>query len=268
MYHYSNTLYRIGVLERRARRYHVQVSDPDVCMLIGALQPGKGKLSLAEAAAFARLVVGNSDCQDHFFGMFVGGGAPTLDSLLTQGEPVAWRWESTLDKPLVLLRSADGRTEKVLSSEEQIQAILWGVRYWARDELGFLDELYLEDEGMVMYPVVPGPPAAEPRLLPALMRMVSEGHTGAWTTLSVRQVARELGPAYHVSLMVVFATLLDLYRKYPQYTVLIPTSQSFATLTARGRLAEALQMRSYLVDEQGRLVSHVRLHRSLATVTA
>jgi len=79
-------------------------------------------------------------------------------------------------------------------------------------------------------------------------------------------LAATWGPKYHISLERLYGTLEWVYRQFPQYVVLIPTSESFATITAISPQAEKYHLRGYLQDEKGRYISHMRVHRKLKEV--
>ena len=157
-----------------------------------------------------------------------------------------------------------GGVERWLSTEDEIQAILYGVRYWARNELLLLDELFLENIGGVMYPIEAIGTVPDREIAYALLKAVEADEI--WTTLSVRDLAYDWGLRYHAPLARVFGTLKAVHRAYSEYVVLIPTAEAFATITAGSPGAEAYQLRSYLKDEQGRYISHLRVHQKLKEV--
>ena len=115
-----------------------------------------------------------------------------------------------------------------------------------------------------MYPVEEKETIPDPVIVGALLADLQE--TEEWTLFSIRELAYEWGPLYHVSLSDLFQTIMAIHRQYPQYTVFIPTAASFATITAGSPGTEAYLLRSYLQDDRGRHISHVRIHRQLKEV--
>jgi len=266
VYHYRNILLHLGVLIRRQQRYVLNQENPAVHMLLRVLSPGSPTLSPDERRLFSQLVVANDDCRRHFFDLFMPEqDTYEFDDFISSGQRVAWQSHTSPEGRLVHLRNLETEgKERWLRTEDEFQAILYGVRYWARNELGFLDELFLEDLGGVMFPVEPTGPIPAPEIVTALLEAVSE--TQEWTTLSVREIAYTWGPRYHVNLERIFQTLLAVYRKHSEYIVLIPTAEAFATMTATSPGAEDYQLRSYLRDFEGRYISHLRVHRKLKEV--
>ena len=263
IYHYRNTLLHLGILISDQRRYALNPDNPAVSGLLAALSPGSPGLSTDERQIFARLVVANSDCRRCFFDLFLPHCTRYgLDNLLRSGQRVAWESDRHSDKRRVRVYNVDvGSPERWLTTEDEIQAVVYGVRYWARNELMIIDELFLENLGGVMYPIQADDESLVPRIAEALFEMVDCDR--AWTTLSVRDLAYTWGPQYHIPVARVFATLKAIYGAYSEYVVLIPTAEAFATLTASSPAGQLYQLRSYLQDEQGRYVSHLRVHRRL-----
>lgn len=271
LYHYRNILLHLGVFIRRQRRYLLNYEHPIVLDLLRIMSPGSLDLSLDERRFFSQLVMNNANCRHHFFDLFMPESYTSreydLEAFITFGRPVAWKRESRFHSEgrSVHLRNveAEGRS-RWLRTEDEVQAILYGVRYWARDELGFIDELFMEDLGGVMFPVKITGPIPDPDIVTALLGVVDPG--SEWTTLSVRDLSYRWMREYHVPRDRIFQTLLEIYGRYSNYVVLIATSESFATITATSRQAEEYQLRSYMRDYRGRYISHIRVHRGLKEV--
>jgi len=263
IYHYRNILLHLGVLTRQQQRYVLNQENPAVHALLRVLSPGSPTLSSDERRLFSQLVVANDDCRHHFFDLFMPEqDAYEFDDFISCGQRVAWKSCSSPEGRLVHLHNLETREiERWLRTEDEFQAILYGVRYWARNELGFLDELFLEDLGGVMFPVKPTGPVPSPEIVTALLEAANG--TEEWTTLSIRDLIYTWGPRYRIPLERIFRTLLTIYREHSEYIVLIPTAEAFATITATSPGAENYQLRSYLRDFEGRYISHLRVHRKL-----
>lgn len=265
IYHCRNTLVHLGIIVRRGRRYVPNYENTLVRELLAVLRPGAPNLSPEERLLFSQLVIANEDCQRAFFDLFMSlPDSYGLEDFLSFGQRVAWKSFLEAGNRWVLLYNLDdSNRQQWLKTEAEFQAVLYGVRYWARNELGFLDEIFLEDLGGVMFPVEAEGPVPEPRIVSALAESIN-GKT-EWTVLSVRDVAFRWAPRFRVPLSRVFATLSAVRKAYPEFVVVIPTSEAFATITAQTPAAEAYQLRSYL-QEAGRYVSHIRVHRKLKEV--
>jgi len=263
VYHYRNILFHLEVLTRQRQRYVLNQENPTVHTLLKVISPGSATLSSDERRLFSRLVVSNDDCRRHFLDLFVPKkDTYGLDDFIFSGQRVAWQNYSGSEGRRVRLHNLDTRgKERWLCTENEFQAILYGVRYWARNELRFLDELFLEDRGGVMFPVKPIGPVPAPEIVAALLEALNG--VKEWTVFSIREVIYEWGPRYHIPLERIFHTLLALHGQYSEYIVLIPTAEAFAAITATSPAAEDYQLRSYLRDSKGRYISHFRVHSKL-----
>jgi len=267
VYHYRNTLFHLGIIRRRGGRYVVNQGNPLVVQLLEALNPGTSSLSLTEREIFAKLIIVNTECRHYFFDIFVPDIQLEydLETWLQKGQPAVWKRVTTPGGRFERIYNRKHPEKEIwLRTEDERQAILYGVRYWARNELGFLDELFLEDVGGIMFPVHLTGPVPDPRILLALSEEIRPAQE--WTMFSVRKLAATWGPEYRISLERLHKTLLWVYRNFVRYVVLIPTAESFATITATSPGAERYHLRGYLRDLEGQYISHIRIHRKLKEV--
>ncbi len=267
VYHYRNTLRHLGVLVVANGHYQIAKERPLVFRLLETIRPGTSDLSLQEREVFAQFVVQNADCRAYFFDLFMPEDVTDYDlgAFLEKGQPVVWRRVEIEDKRVEEIYNAEqNKKRRWIRSEDERQAILYGVRYWARNELGFMEEIFLEGTGGVMFPIYLHGPVPDPGVLSALRGAVSAQEE--WTLFSLRKLAATWGPKYRVSLERLYGTLEWVYRRFPQYIVLIPTAESFAAITATSPQAEIYHLRGYFRDEKGRYISHMRVHRKLKEV--
>jgi len=267
IYHYRNTLRHLGILVVANGRYQIAKEQPLVFKLLETIRTGTPKLLPQERELFARFVVQNPDCREYFFDLFMPEGITDYDlgGFLAKGQPVVWRRMEIEEQRIEELYNLEHREKRRwIRSEDERQAILYGVRYWARNELGFIEEIFLEGTGGMMFPVYLGGPVPDPRILKALQEAIFPQEE--WTFFSLREIATTWGPEYRVSLKRLYGTLQWTHRQFPQYVVFIPTSESFATITATSPQAEIYHLRGYLRDEKGRYISHIRVHRKLKEV--
>ena len=139
LYHYRNTLLRLGALERDGQRLRANIDSPDVCELLRQPPPANGDQSLNDVARsrFASLVLNNDHCRTLFFNLFMpsGEGCASVSDFREDGVPVKWACQrSSGTETLVFENQATGRVLKY-ASRVSVPAILYGLRYWARDEL-------------------------------------------------------------------------------------------------------------------------------------
>ena len=77
LYHYRNTLLRLGALRRDGRRLTPDTANPHVRDLLDVPAPADGEQSLTAAAreSFAALVLNNDECRSLFFDLFMPSAA-------------------------------------------------------------------------------------------------------------------------------------------------------------------------------------------------
>lgn len=277
-FHVRNTLYHLGLLELRDRLY-VPARD---AALIAHLSQAEGyvkQLTTEEKIDFARRILKNADCHDVFLWLF-GAEATELEVFVEQAGVVRWRSE---DIPgledvsrTVQEESKTGRMRKAqrrwrvvmtssagevtLQTEDEVQAVFYGVRYWLM-QLNVLDEMFFEGEGGHTFMFSTNPRNSQVLLLPYLKRELVPGVP--WTPVHLRPLILEVARSQHATLEVTHAAFRQLARRYPQYIYLIATARSFATITASSASAEEFQLRGYLKDDHGRIISHARLHEKI-----
>ena len=265
LYHYRNILLHLRILRRNRYLYTVNTDDPLVVELLNVLRFGTPALSEDERRLFAELVVRNPDCQKYFFSLFVTDGEiGSLSHFIDRGRPVAWKTLSCHGGRQVLLKNLESGKQLLLLTKDQFEAILYGVRYWARDELLMIDELFWEHLGNVMFPIDASRQIRESELVQLLLRNLDM--QADWTTFSIRDLAYRWCSSLKVPIKKLHEILRATHRKYPEYVVFIPIPQGLATLTAESRAQEEHQLRSYVQDDRGRYISHIRVHARLKEV--
>lgn len=261
MYHYRRALLKLGIVKRQGRNLVIAGDDGLVAKLVDCLSDRPG-LSLQERHIFAEVVLRNSECRQSFFDLFMANdGLYDRAKFTTKGAPVIWQASRGRKNRQVVFSRVNGETIRQISTAVEIQAILWGLRYWARDELLLIDEFFREDTGNLMFPIQePGSVQGE-TIKQAILSEVSP--KSEWTALSVRDLIYKWAVGLRVSVAQVFNAIAYIYSKHPDHVALIATSRSLATLTTASDKREDFELRSYLRDEGGRYISHIRLHRHL-----
>ena len=271
LYHYRNTLLQLGLLRREGRKLYVNDDDPDVRELSAQPAPSNGNPSLGDGAKdhFAALVLRNDPCRALFFDLFMpsDSSAASLSKFTTEGAPASWA-RCGLSKPRAAIfeNSVTGSTARC-ASEISIAAVLYGLRYWARDELGLIDEYRQRSDGSVtMFPVT-RTALSETHQNSAVMQTVrlllSLRSSSEWTLLSVHDLIAKCCLARRQPIRVLLRAIDWLTGTWPHHTILIPTSRALATLTAASRQRENLELRSYYKIPNGPYVSHIRIHKEV-----
>lgn len=260
LYHCRNTLLRLQALIRRGKRLVVNEAHPGVGTLLRVGPPSADLLEPDAREAFAGLVLANPDCKRHFFDLFLPTAATYgAEEFRKQGCSVAWRNQRERGRKCVVIEALDGWPSIVLRSPSEVKSILYGVRYWARDQLMLVDEFYHEGAGVVMYPILtPGDHSSVRQVVEEIVALLSPDTD--WTTLSIRDLIVHCCQQARRPLTDLFNAIKWLTNEFPGYVGLIPTSRSMATLTARSIQREDLELRSYFRDAQGRFASHIRVH--------
>ena len=189
-----------------------------------------------------------------------------LQKFIEQGESIAWQAiENLKTRSIRLYNITTHENNLVLQSEDEIKAILYGVRYWARNEIKIIDELFLEDLGGVMYPIDVTTVSKEDQIVAYLQKAISIENS-QWLTLSIRDILLKLGPQLRLPVNAIHKIIIKLQNNYSEFIVFIPTAESFATITASSKVVEKYQLRGYLQDEKGRFISHMRIHKKFGEV--
>ncbi|HEV2396596.1 MAG TPA: hypothetical protein VGS27_06630 [Candidatus Sulfotelmatobacter sp.] len=260
LYHCRNTLLRLGVMGRRNSRYFVNRDLPQVEALLSEMSPRSGELSLIVRDAFADLVLRNQDCRAAFFDLFTDGKQVSAAEFRLTAQSVTWNRVTQNDRRTVVLVSRTS-AKTVLSSASEIKSVLYGVRYWAREELRLTDEFFRDDRGAVMYPI-----RNENQNVDATINEIL-GHVSQneeWTTFSLPDLAVICCEEQRRPLEILRAAIRKLTVSFPGQVVTVPTSRAFATIAARSRQREELELRVYFRDAQNRYVSHLKIHKSLS----
>lgn len=270
LYHYRNTLLRLGALQRKGRKLIAAIANPHVYNLLNLPSPPNADRSLTDAAreSFASLVVNNSDCRALFFDLFMSPNtrSTSVCDFRTHGSPVDWIRDRSPSGTVVVLRNPATEQTTRCRSHASIAAVLYGIRYWARDELRLVDEYRRVVGGTVMFPLMPrafSGTRRDPAVRETIRLLLSLRAPGEWAFFSVLDLIERCCERRRQPLSVLFDALDDLLRQWPHDVVLIPTSQGLATLTAKSRQEANLVLRRYYTHGNGPYISHIRIHRNV-----
>ena len=275
LYHYRNALVRLGALAREGRRLVANDENPHVRALLRQPPPTNGIQSLSDAARehFAALVLGNGQCRTLFFDLFMPASAnwTSVSDFRHKSVPVNWmRKASSGIKEVLFENKTTGRTVRHTSSGS-MRAILYGLRYWARDELKLIDEYGRgADGGVVMFPASRRSSSAPDRdsdVVQAVRFLLDLRTRDEWTLFSISDLIVDYCQAHRQPRTTLFDAIGWLRREWPHHTVLIPTSRALATIGAMYPQQEALELRRYYRSSRGPYISHFRVHQDVAIHT-
>ena len=275
LFHYRNALLRLHALVRDGRRLVANVANPDVRELLCQPPPSNGDQVLHDAARenFAALVLANEQCRFLFFDLFLPAGTTfsSVASFCDSGVPVSWTRKTSSGTVEVLFENkTTGRKVRNISSE-CVPAILYGLRYWARDELKLIDEYSrVTDGGVVMYPISQRFTSTFDRnstVMQAVRYLLNLRTTDEWTLFSISDLIVEYCQAHRQPRTILFDAIDWLRREWPHHTALIPTSRALATIAATSPQQETLELRRYYKSSRGPYISHIRLHRDVIIET-
>ena len=271
LYHYRNTLLHLRALKRDGQMLRVNYDDPDVYKLLRQLAPANGDQPLCNTAKdlFAALVLKNEQCRSLFFDLFMASDASSdsVSNFRQNGVPVKWsRPYSSRTKEVIFQNSTTGRTAR-LTSHASVAAILYGVRYWARDELELIDEYTQRPDGStIMFPVLqtsPSEKGIDSAVLHTIRFILSLRKPGEWTSFSVFDLIVRCCENRRQPIRVLFRAIDRLLHEWPHHIVLIPTSRALATLSATSPQRENLQLKQYYKTSNSPYISHIRIHRDI-----
>ena len=271
LYHYRTTLLRLGVLRREDRILSPNDEDPRVRVLLTEPVPANGDgLSDTAKDAFAALALDNEDCRAVFFDLFMPGNSPagSVTAFRGEGLPVHWRRDGPTKARRVVFQPSGADQSYTCSSPAQMAAVLYGVRYWARNELGLIDEYVGSADGSAtMFPVSRPDPTTiygSDRQPPLVCDILKERGPGEWTVFSVSDLIARHCREGRQPISALSGAIDWLVQHWRDYTVLIPTSRAMATLTAISPMQEGLVLRRYYRLKGGPYMSHIRLHAAIA----
>lgn len=270
LYHYRNTLLRLRILIRTGRRLHANIDDPDVCELLRLPPPptdGDQSLHASACDRFAGLVLRNEHCRSSFFDFFMPSHTAPISAadFRHNSTSVKW-WHHRLSDgttALVIRNRTTGRAAQY-SSRISKTAIIYGLRYWARDQLRIIDE-YCPPNGAstTMFPLSQPYPFAE-SITEIIRSLLSFRTSDDWTMFSIHDLIKRYCERRRKPRVSLFAAIDWLLREWPYHTALIPTSPTLASLDATSLYREDFALRSYYRHENGPYISHIRVHKDVS----
>ena len=269
LYHYRNTLLHLGILYRHGKQLRVKYMEPDVKELAETSPPASEDFTLSPRVQelFASLVLKNEDCKTIFFNLFMLGTEHQLTAVKFRQCGISVDWYRLESAPRqVVFCNKTTRQKQAFELHSQKVATLYGVRYWARDELHLIDEYsHQADGGITMFPVacpLTGVRNAESTVVPMVNQILAARQDRDWTLFSIFNLIVQNCESGRRPIKALFEAIDWIVRQWPRHIVLVPTSRAFATITSSPQ-GEELALRRYYRHANGPYISHVRLHRDI-----
>ena len=273
LYHYRNTLLRLQLLRRINGRLQANVSDPNVRALLHSSVPVNHEQSLSASARerFADLVLRNEQCRSLFFDLFMPRSTDGISASVFRNKGVSVKWwheNSPDDKNRVILQNKTTfRTASCVSPVSR-NAVMYGLRYWARDELQLIDEFCAPSGAtVIMFPVGPPPGSSETyeaAVKDTIRSILSLRASDEWAVFSIYELIVQCCEAKRRPRKVLFGAVDWLFEEWPHHVAAIPTSPTLATLDSRATSREEMALRRYYRRSRGPYISHIRVHKDVA----
>ena len=277
LYHYRTTLVRLEALRRHGGRLYANDSDPDVRGLVQ--NPPRSRdskvLDTAAKTLFAALVLRNDDCRSSFFDAFMTSNTRpvTVSQFRRRAEPVKYTIAYSESSVTIMLENkTTGKRMPIASTRTRrgpppvVQAVPYGIRYWACRELDLVDEYcHRSDGSIVMFPLSEPTDHTrtdlDPRVRETANYILSLRDKDDWTMFSIYHLITACCERRRESLRVLFKAIDLLMYHSLRHIVLIPTPLHLATIGTRSRQRENLALRNYYRYRNGPYISHLRIHK-------
>ena len=274
LYHHRNTLLQLGALERSGRMLRVNVNNPHVCELLRQPAPDSSGQSLCDGAveAFAALVLTNRQCRSLFFELFMPSDTSPLSvpAFRQKGFPVKWTRHNRPGTTEILFQNDTTGRAAHCTTPASIAAVLYGLRYWARDQLKLIDEYSRRsDDSTIMFPISLSPSTGsgiDSAVLQTVQLILSLRSSGEWTLFAVSELITRCCENGRLPIRVLFRAIDWLLSEWPNHTAPVPTSRALATLTATSAQRDTLALRGFYKASTGPYISHIRLHKDITAI--
>ncbi len=281
LYHYRTILLRLQLFRRRGPRLCVNIADPIVASLLQEPLPeiSNRSLTVRIKELFSNLVLRNRDCASLFFDAFVPhssfpytasqfrrSATPVVYSLHASGQSVRVLLKNTHNDYIKTLTATRARTRK--GPPPLVQAVPYGIRYWARNELNLIDEYWrAPDRCVAMFPLAMPPNAHSHNTLlrQTANHILSLRGATDWTLFSVYDLLTQSCEILRQPISILFQAIDLLIRHWKQYIILIPIPKTLATTAAHNTHHEQILLRNYYrsSNSRGPYISHLRIHSAI-----
>ena len=272
LYHHRNTLLKLNALLRTGSYLSINLDEPAVLRLLDESTPIQLGQPLTNTAksSFADLVLRNSQCRSIFFDLFAtfdgSEDNPELAFRRT-GLPVRWARRRTSAGSEVMFSSCVRSHGASYASHNCINATLYGLRYWAKDELSLIDE-FTDRSGSsaILFPLRCARAISSDRASVACMirHILTLRTNEEWTILSIAALIRRCCIRRREPIRILYRAVDRIAYSWPNHIIFVYTSHGIATLGSKSQQSANLALRRYYKPRKGPYVSHIRLHKDIS----
>ena len=267
LYHYRNTLLRLNALVRIDDGLVVNRSDPDVHKLVNQSPPDGNVLDNDALDPFASLVLRNQECHKAFFELFLPKRTPDVKIFRENGMPVSWYRDPDPHVGVVFNSQKTSHLIKY-NTPSSAAATLYGIRYWARDELKLIDE-YPKNCGkgdVVMFTIRKTPIGSDPYAVRSMACLIVNAISTKedWTVFKISNLIEKYCLEKHLPIVLLHQAIKWLIQRFPGHVVPIKTSRAMATLASPAHLQTIHLKKRYLREVTGGpYISDIRIHKDI-----
>ncbi len=276
LYRYRNTLVRLSAVFRTGGKLRAHRTNPHVAILLDQTPTAKGTNlgSPDSREAFAALVLANPDCKAILLDLFQSPGASwsSVSDFRQQALSVKWSYDAITGSDSITFHNP--KTNRMIRHTGQTagRAVLYGLRYWLRDELALIDEYCGHAmDTTTLFPVAHPPVSEEDREVATqeavefLLSLRRDSDQGEWTRLSISDLIIRYCEARRRPRLQLFDAIDWLRREWAGHVSLVPAPLRLATIAAVSPQQEGLALRRYYKQSDGPYISHLSFHQDVTT---
>ncbi len=262
-YHHRRMLERLGLVFKCEGRYTVNRDVPESNILLQS-DAGNQGLEPKKKAAFAELLLRNSDCFHVFFRHFLKDSTPrSLSQFLQGAQPIRLslhRRPENHEAYIEIEPSCNGHRARFVG-ENALQAIHFGMRTWCVEQLSFMDELYRTGVGYTLFAKQIAGSMTDDELAARMLDQLE--FEGDWATVRVGDFI--LATAIHLQIGIdrprrVLEHWLNCHRGV---TAGIATRERFILGPEASRLHAAVLRGFAHPNARGSYISHIQVHKDI-----
>ncbi len=273
-YHYRKVMENLELVEVKNRHYYISENEKAIKLL--QLTDFNVSLSLEAKELLGEIILENEDCRRYFFDVFIDKSYYTLKDLRKEGTHVFVETKSMISSPniktpnkkkkvnRIILRSPLGKVIE-LNTQDEVQAIYWGVRLWALN-LGITDEIMTSfTEGRIIYPINQSffEEVYNSILNKIIEKVKIDKSDSNWILIYIPSLIKEVVLTYRFSISEIQKALYNLRLKYPSMVMFIPTSTAFIDIKTPYEKQDKVIRKLYLYKADKGYLSHIRIKKEI-----
>lgn len=265
IYHCIRATRKLGLITQdRNRKYIVNQNRPEACMLI-KLNRYLVSLDREESLIFQKLIIGNSDCRNVFFWLFMGKRNFSWNNFVKYAEAV-------FVFPTIIKKQGEkARTKKYVNKKTGYQitlqtpleriAIEWGLELWG-EECYLIDEIYIDESKHVLYPLEQQTLKFD-NFVKKFLQLYRPSPDSDWGFFPIDLVIFELAPLLRISVKEIQDRFFSIAsQKLPNYIKFSSSSKGALTFRSLWQKTDKKVLRNFLKLNDV-WVTHIMVHRKL-----